>query len=196
MTVEAVNMYFLFVKYERSNIPHFLPISLALAYGLPLAPVLTVFFLNKPCAYYRYSCFLPNEYFLYLGFLLWLFLLVTANVVIFIMVIRNVVFRPILSTNAQLHKRREILLRIQQFALFWILLGLSWIFGFLSILPNFQMQLFEILFCLLTSLQGFVLFIFICLKNPEVRQSFKVTNCLQSGVTSNETNSSSLPLIG
>lgn len=128
---------------------------------------------------------------------MWLFLLVTANVVIFIMVIRNVVFRPILSTNAQLHKRREILLRIQQFALFWILLGLSWTFGFLSILPNFQMQLFEILFCLLTSLQGFVLFIFICLKNPEVRQIFSkciMTNCLQSGVTSNETNSSSLPL--
>ncbi|XP_071830103.1 adhesion G protein-coupled receptor E3-like [Apostichopus japonicus] len=34
MTVEAVNMYFLFVKYERSNIPHFLPVSLALAYGM------------------------------------------------------------------------------------------------------------------------------------------------------------------
>lgn len=31
----------------------------------------------------------------------------------------------------------------------------------------------EILFCLFTSIQGFTLFIFICVKNPEVKKLFK-----------------------
>lgn len=33
MSVEAVNMYLLFVKYERSNIRHFVPIACVMAYG-------------------------------------------------------------------------------------------------------------------------------------------------------------------
>ncbi|XP_071848369.1 adhesion G-protein coupled receptor G4-like isoform X2 [Apostichopus japonicus] len=188
MSVEAVNMYFLFVKYERSTIRHFVPIACVLAYGLPLIPVLTVYFLPRPDKYAH--CFLPLGKPLYFGFLLEVFLLVIFNTTLFIAVVRTVVFRQFLSTNAQRNKKAEVISRIQQFVLFWILLGLSWIFGFLSILPKRKINAFVALFCIFTSLQGVVFFIFFCAKNPEVREGIRKA---KSQLTSqNETNMETL----
>ncbi|PIK33615.1 putative latrophilin-3-like [Apostichopus japonicus] len=132
---------------------------------LPLIPVLTVYFLTRPDEYAH--CFLPLGKPLYFGFLLEVFLLVIFNTTLFIAVVRTVVFRQFLSTNAQRNKKAEVISRIQQFVLFWILLGLSWIFGFLSILPKRKINAFVALFCIFTSLQGVVFFIFFCAKNPE-----------------------------
>lgn len=98
--------------------------------------------------------------------------MVLFNIFIFILVVRKVVFRPILSTTAQRNKRRERINRIQQFVLFWVLLGLSWSFGFLALIPKRKTFTFELLFCISTSTQGIVLFIFITIKNPEVRKKF------------------------
>ncbi|XP_071848719.1 adhesion G-protein coupled receptor G2-like isoform X2 [Apostichopus japonicus] len=188
MSVEAVNMYFLFVKYERSTIRHFVPIACVIAYGLPLIPVLTVYFLPRPDEYAH--CFLPLGKPLYFGFLLEVFLLVIFNTTLFIAVVRTVVFRQFLSTNAQRNKKAEVISRIQQFVLFWILLGLSWIFGFLSILPKRKINAFVALFCIFTSLQGVVFFIFFCAKNPEVREGIRKA---KSQLTSqNETNMETL----
>ncbi|PIK38200.1 hypothetical protein BSL78_24961 [Apostichopus japonicus] len=188
MSVEAVNMYFLFVKYERSTIRHFVPIACVLAYGLPLIPVLTVYFLTRPDEYAH--CFLPLGKPLYFGFLLEVFLLVIFNTTLFIAVVRTVVFRQFLSTNAQRNKKAEVISRMQQFVLFWILLGLSWIFGFLSILPKRKINAFVALFCIFTSLQGVVFFIFFCAKNPEVRKGLRKA---KSKLTSqNETNMETL----
>lgn len=99
--------------------------------------------------------------------------LVVFNIFVFSLVLRNVVFRPMLSTTSQLNKKREMFSRMQQFVLFWMLLGLSWIFGFLAMIPGRETYGLEILFCLFTSIQGFTLFIFICVKNPEVKKLFK-----------------------
>ncbi|XP_071830098.1 adhesion G protein-coupled receptor L3-like isoform X3 [Apostichopus japonicus] len=170
MSVEAVNMYLLFVKYERSNIRHFVPIACVMAYGLPLLPVLSVYFLSRPDAYSY--CFLPSGISLYFGFLLEVLLLVICNMIMFVAVVRKVVLRPFISTNSQVNKKTEVITRIQQFVLFWILLGLSWIFGFLAMLPNWKIYVFEILFCIFTSVQGVILVVFICIKNPQVRKGF------------------------
>ncbi|XP_071830092.1 adhesion G protein-coupled receptor L3-like isoform X6 [Apostichopus japonicus] len=170
MSVEAVNMYLLFVKYERSNMRHFVPIACVVAYGVPILPVLSVYFLSRPDAYSY--CFLPSGISLYFGFLLEVLLLVICNMIIFVAVVRKVVLRPFISTNSQMNKKAEVIARIQQFVLFWILLGLSWIFGFLAMLPNWKIYVFEILFCIFTSVQGVILVVFICIKNPQVRKGF------------------------
>lgn len=118
------------------------------------------------------SCFLPSGISLYFGFLLEVLLLVICNMIIFVAVVRKVVLRPFISTNSQVNKKTEVITRIQQFVLFWILLGLSWIFGFLAMLPNWKIYVFEILFCIFTSVQGVILVVFICIKNPQVRKGF------------------------
>ncbi|XP_071815828.1 adhesion G protein-coupled receptor E5-like [Apostichopus japonicus] len=169
MTVEAVNMYFLFVKYETMSIQYFIPVSCVLVYGYPLIPVLIAVCLTSPDKYD--CCFLPptgSGHFY--GFLFNLLVLVGFNITIFLLVIRKVVFRKIMITSAEQNRKKEIIARIRQFVLFWVLLGPSWIFGFLSILPNREMFFSEILFCICTSLQGFVLFLFVCVRNPEVKK--------------------------
>ncbi|KAJ8022451.1 Adhesion G-protein coupled receptor G2 [Holothuria leucospilota] len=123
------------------------------------------------------NCFLHPGKFLYFGLLLEILVTLIFNIVLFSLVVQRVVCRPILSTNSQ--KRKEIIIRIQHFLLFWVLLGLSWTFGFLLIFPIWPSitVTIEILFCIFTSLQGLILFIFICVKNPDVQKIFKSTNC-------------------
>ncbi|KAJ8022694.1 Adhesion G-protein coupled receptor G4 [Holothuria leucospilota] len=170
---ESVNMYYMFVKYRRTNISNFLPISLLLAYGLPLIPSLIVFFIDQ----YEYQlddyCFLHPGYSLTFGMLLEILLMIIFNIVIYVLVVKSVLFRPMLSQKTAKDKRKEMVNRLQYTALFWILLGLSWTFGFLILIPNRKTQIFEILFCIFTSLQGVLLFLFVCLKNPEVKKALK-----------------------
>lgn len=114
--------------------------------------------------------------------------------IVFVLIVRQVVFRKMLSTNAQRNKKKEIIARIQQFVLFWIFLGLSWSFGFLSAIPKFG-EIFTVLFCIIISLQGFILFIFICVKNPEIKKILVKTRTRftsTQGSQKNLQNSSSL----
>ncbi|KAJ8022249.1 Adhesion G-protein coupled receptor G4 [Holothuria leucospilota] len=170
---ESVNMYFMFVKYRRASITNFLPISFLLAYGLPLIPTLIVYFIDP----YEYKlddyCFLHPGYCLSFGMLLEILLMIIFNIVIYVLVVKQVLFRPMLSQRTTQEKRKEIVNRLQYIALFWILLGLSWTFGFLILIPNRKTQTFEILFCVFTSLQGVLLFLFVCLRNSEVKKALK-----------------------
>ncbi|KAJ8022428.1 Adhesion G-protein coupled receptor G4 [Holothuria leucospilota] len=172
---EAVNMYFLFVKYSRSNnIKFFIPVSFTLCYGLPIIPTLLVYFLDDPRELKDY-CFLHPGNSLYYGLLLEILIMIIFNIVMFTLVVRKVVFRPMMSMNAQSNRMEEVIARIQQFVVFWVLLGLSWTFGFLVAIPNRRTIAIEVLFCIFTSLQGFVLFFFICVKNPEIKKTFQKT---------------------
>lgn len=127
---------------------------------------------------------MPKGKSLYFGFILEVLIMVAFNILIFTLVLRNVVFRPMLSTTSKRNKKREMFSRMQQFVLFWMLLGLSWIFGFLAMIPERKTVALEILFCIFTSIQGFALFIFICLKNPEVKKKFLQTKSYLTGYTS------------
>lgn len=125
------------------------------------------------CIGFPSSCFLQNGAYLYYGFLLEVLLMVIFNIIVFVLIVRRVVFRPILSSNAQKNKKKEMIARMQQFVLFFFLLGISWIFGFLAMIPNRRTYAFEVLFCVFASIQGLVLFMFITVKNPDVRKAFK-----------------------
>ncbi|XP_071830025.1 uncharacterized protein [Apostichopus japonicus] len=179
MTVEAVHMYLLFLKFQSQKafqlkFKYFVPVSAALVYGLSLVPVLVVFFKSSDQS--MEYCFLPTGKGLYFGLLVEILIMVVFNIGVFILLLRRIVFRPMMKSSATRNNKKEMLARMQQFILFWVLLGLSWIFGFLAVIPNRKTYLFEILFCILTSLQGIVLFIFICAKNPEVKKAFKKTS--------------------
>ncbi|XP_071830018.1 uncharacterized protein [Apostichopus japonicus] len=176
MTVEAVHMYLLFVIFKTPKVlqmkaKYFLYVSAALVYSLSLIPVLCVFFISTDQL--SGYCFLPTGSGLYFGLLIELLVMVVFNVGVFSLLLRNIVFRRMVQSSSTRNKKKEMFTRMQQFVLFWVLLGLSWIFGFLAVIPNRKTFAFEILFCLFTSLEGFVLFIFLCAKNPEVKKAFK-----------------------
>ncbi|KAJ8022333.1 Tolloid-like protein 2 [Holothuria leucospilota] len=185
MCAEAVCMYFMFVKYARTSIKYFIPVSFILCYGLPLIPTFLVRFLDK--TELKDYCFLHPGPSLYYGFLLEILVMVIFNMIVFVLIVRQVVFRKMLSTNAQRNKKKEIIARIQQFVLFWIFLGLSWIFGFLSAIPKIG-EIFTVLFCIIISLQGFILFIFICVKNPEIQKILVKTKMRFTSTQDNQRN--------
>lgn len=123
-----------------------------------------------------FSCFLPPGNSLNFGLLLEMGIMTLVNLIVFILLVRKVVLRPMMSKYTKGKRQKEAFDRIQQFVLFWVFLGMSWIFAYLSIIIKREDGLvFEILFCLFTSLQGFVLFVFICGKNEEFRKSIKDT---------------------
>ncbi|XP_071830277.1 adhesion G-protein coupled receptor G7-like [Apostichopus japonicus] len=194
MSVEALHMYLLFVKFKtpklfQLKLRYFVPVSAVSVYGLCLIPVLSVLFLSSQEV--DGYCFLPSGQGLLFGLILEVLVMVLFNLVVFSLLLRNIVFRPIMPSNAKRYKKKEMFSRLQQFVVFWFLLGMSWIFGFFAMIPNRESVVFEYLFCLFTSLQGFFLFIFICLKNPEVVNRFKKTREYLSE-WSNEKNKSSL----
>ncbi|PIK36145.1 putative G-protein coupled receptor [Apostichopus japonicus] len=133
MSTEAMNMYYLFLKAERSTVRHFIPIACLLAYGLPAACALLVVFLDNSTDFQSASyCFIHPGYALYFGFLMEVGAMFVFNFLIFIWVIRKILCRPLLvSKTVENAKRREIIKRVRHAILFWFVLGLSWILDFL-----------------------------------------------------------------
>ena len=123
------------------------------------------------CSIFSYpcSCFITPGNALYYGFLMEVLILVVFNAIVFAFVVRQVIFRPILSTSSSSYKK-EAMSRFQLFVTFWVLLGLSWAFGFLAVIPNRKTIIFEVIFCVFTSLQGFLLVALIFTRNSDVQQ--------------------------
>lgn len=69
------------------------------------------------------------------------------------------------GNNAELQKRVQNTIAIA------VLLGLSWLFGFLAI--GGAQFIFNLLFLIFNSLQGFFVFVFFCLRNREVIKVWK-----------------------
>lgn len=119
----------------------------------------------------HFSCFLPRGKPLYYGFLVEMLSLVVFNVFIFNLLLRNAVFRPMLLIRKphQSEKKSKMFFRMKQFVLFWTLLGLSLIFGYLGNIPGREKYGFQILFRLVTTNQGFALTLFSFVKNPDMK---------------------------
>ncbi|PIK47462.1 hypothetical protein BSL78_15682 [Apostichopus japonicus] len=116
MSIEAIYLYIMFVKRDKSNIQQFLVVSCCVGY---------------------------------------------------------VVCRPLLVSRVQKHsKRDEILARVRHGVMFWFVLGISWVFGFLAALDR-KTFLFDYLFCIFFSSQGVVLFFLLTLSNPELKKIFR-----------------------
>ena len=94
-------------------------------------------------------------------------LCVLYNCIVFVLVMINL-GRGSVATPGQ---RTTTYQRLRIAATLMVLLGLTWIFGALSV--EGSQRVFEYLFCVFTTLQGFFIFYFHCLRQPEVRQHWK-----------------------
>ena len=118
-----------------------------------------------------YSCFISNVGVFFGAFLGPILLVLTFNMVIFIIVI-VVLVRHLCKRSKELKKKAGNLQLMAYITGIAFLLGLTWLFGAFTVV-NVD-QAFQILFTLVSSFQGFLIFILFCVLNSDVRLAWKV----------------------
>ena len=106
-----------------------------------------------------FSCFINNVTVFFAAFLGPIFLVLAFNVVIFVVVIVVLV--------------KNVIKRSKKVNNFGCLLGLTWVFGALTITK--ADQAFQIMFTVTNSLQGFYIFLFFCVLNGNVHSTLLKT---------------------
>ncbi|XP_044264997.1 uncharacterized protein LOC123011562 [Tribolium madens] len=132
---------------------------------LPLFPVLAVFISDKN-NYVNSSAGLcyPSGLGLYLGVWLPVVLVIVINSVIFTVTLYNVVHK---KTDIVFNGYNEALYQWRLAVMLFFMLGLTWCFGFFAKL-DFGL-IFEYLFCITATLQGFTIFLFFIVFNVNTR---------------------------
>lgn len=158
-----------YLQYKRFVIVYYKHIkyltlkSMTIAYTMPLIPVL-VSLLLTPADYSNGNYCYPTGDALNFGVIIPIGLLLTINVTLFILTFKSLNDRKFKTGNTQ----RVLKL---SFCLF-LLLGLSWIFGFVA--KYFRSNTFSYLFTICTTVQGFVTFIYFIIFNKNNRKMIKV----------------------
>ena len=107
------------------------------------------------------------------GMALYTMLLAPIGLVLIINVvcIFSILFALNQSSKMYSHNAIKLLHRIRIIVAFVLLFSLTWLFGFLVV--SNDIIAFQYIFCVLNSLQGFFVFLFYCVRNENVRKSWK-----------------------
>ena len=115
------------------------------------------------------SCFLQIGNTFYFAQLLIMGLIIVYNIVIFILVMYRITCgRKARGSSTRSDSRAEILKRVHNAIAITALLGLTWVFGLLSLIDEQASFVFQVLFCIFNSLQGCVVFIMFCVRQKNV----------------------------
>ena len=166
MFVEAVYQYLVYVRVfgARSYITRFMWKAVPLTWGLSFIPVLSLviydseLYLNNS----RYCWMAPVAF--YPTVLVPVSIILLANLVLYFVIFKNAIcvkntVRSNISDSVRFWSQLRMALCV------FFLLGLGWTFAFLSI--GDARIVFSYLFCIFTSLQGFVIFVFFVLRGRE-----------------------------
>ncbi|XP_071946228.1 adhesion G-protein coupled receptor G7-like [Antedon mediterranea] len=169
-SMEAVNMYLLFVKVFNAKSSKFLWFSMVFAWGIPCIPpivLLTVdvsFYENK---YYCYLNTMEFDVFIY-AVLIPIAIAIFFNSIIFVLVLKSLYCsrsNAMLNKNATLEEKKK---RVFNAIAISFLLGLTWVFGFLSFESKAD-HVFVILFCVFNSFQGVAIFYLFTFRQKEFK---------------------------
>nr|XP_021189816.2 uncharacterized protein LOC110375868 [Helicoverpa armigera] len=161
-----------FIRYVRvlgvSRPSRFMCKFTLIGWGIPLLPVIVTLALDAEnyvpeSSALRSICY-PNGYYLIAGVVLPICIILGINVTLFILVLHAISRgsdQKMKTTDMDLVGAQ---LRVSTFLFF--LLGLTWIFGIFSFTNHL---LWSYLFCLTSTLQGFVLFIYFIICDPNTR---------------------------
>ena len=110
------------------------------------------------------------------GVLIPVALVIVYDAVVFFLVMRRL-SKKVEGKQSAKSDREELLRRFQNALAFIVLLGLTWMVGFLTVIQtpnddNVEIT-FDVIFIVLNSLQGVFIFIFYCMRNPRVRTTWK-----------------------
>jgi len=155
----------LVIIFGSQHIPHLLLKASLFAWGIPLLPVavLLAVDVNNYTSEGRRFCY-PEGLGFYLAVLCPVLMIVTANLLVFGMILHSVIRGSAIKSHRQTG-RKLVMQRIATSVLLFFLLGLSWVFGLVAHLST----LFAYLFCITATLQGFVLFVFFVLGKKQSR---------------------------
>jgi hypothetical protein len=155
-------------------------IYVILTFSLPVCPLLIMFikyedltFISSTCNY----CWLSREFLLY-GLIIPILVIICLNIIFYLYTMIHLCIRnrqqPGLRSTKSDHSRHMQNFKIGLF--FAIIMGFSWILGFLVLIPNSYLQLIgNILFCIVNSLQGFAFSVMVfCMLE---RKSFRKCCC-------------------
>ncbi|XP_071959935.1 uncharacterized protein [Antedon mediterranea] len=180
MSIEAVNMYLMFVKVFYDDIEHFMLKVCLAGYGFPLVIVAVCLGVDVDHYANENYCFIPSGNVRNYGFILIIGILLLFNVVVFILVMRTLTCGRKIAKTVDQTKREIVMKRLQNAIAVSVLLGLTWVFGFLAIdADSTSRDAFQLLFCIFNSLQGLFIFLLFCVRQKDIRDAWK-TCCKES----------------
>ncbi|XP_065683123.1 adhesion G-protein coupled receptor G2 isoform X2 [Hydra vulgaris] len=170
MAIEGLNLYRMFVKvFPGSSSPHifFLNAS-AFAWGIPL--IFTVATAaSKPDSLgpshedkNNTQVCVVQGYPFYFGILLPICVIMAGNICVLVFVLRGI------SGNSNLNNKIDSKKKVRNAFACSALLGLTWIFAILAV--GKATVVFQWLFCIFNSLQGFFIFLFYTVGNKQVKE--------------------------
>ncbi|CAL1539176.1 unnamed protein product, partial [Lymnaea stagnalis] len=169
MLMEGILQYLLFVKVMNTYFTHYMWKTSIPAWGLPVIPVAIVLIIDP--GLYRGGnkyCWMSLPAFYY-SFVIPVGLIVLTNIVIFIMVVVSLCCRKNMTKYSSSSQNQTVVNIRASFVCFCVLgeCSLSWIFGFLAI--DDARIVFQYIFCISVSLQGFVIFAMMTARDKNVR---------------------------
>eukprot|EP00057_Strongylocentrotus_purpuratus_P016535 XP_011671009.1 PREDICTED: G-protein coupled receptor 126 [Strongylocentrotus purpuratus] len=180
MGVEGINTYLIVVRVFDAYIPRFMLKASIVAWGVSGLIVLLTGMASQGNYAATDYCFLqkwPSVG----GLLIPIAIILLANIVIFSLVIRRLIKSANVASNSDAAgtKRKASIERIKNAVSVLLLLGLTWVTGYLTLIDTTS-QVTQTLFIVFNSLQGFFIFILYCARNPVVRAYWaKVCVCGQ-----------------
>ena len=111
---------------------------------------------------FLYSCRVSGNSF-YIAFLVPVLTILIFNFIIFVLVIKS-----LLSDTMRAERRSRGLVHFRRVLGIMTVLGITWIFGILAV--GDVRIVFQYLFCISTSLQGFLIFVIYCMTDRDVRE--------------------------
>ncbi|XP_033111939.1 adhesion G-protein coupled receptor G2-like [Anneissia japonica] len=182
MGVQALIMYYLFVKIYNAHVSNFLAKASLYAWGGPAVIVLATIFVHvDDYVDETEHCFLTLGR-MYVSVAIPVIITLLFNVTMFIFVMHSLCQRG-KFTNRQ-RKKNEGIRMLQNGISINLVMGLTWVFGFFAIRD--ATQVVNILFCVFNTLQGFLIFMMYCVRNKEVRNYWKQIFITVTGTGTNE----------
>ncbi|KAK7478683.1 hypothetical protein BaRGS_00030068, partial [Batillaria attramentaria] len=172
MSVEAFHLYLAVVRVYKTRITRFILKASCFGWGVPLVVVVVTVGVNTTDNYASLNsgiCWLTGVAF-YVAFVAPVCLILLFNAISFLLVLRGILG----LTNNKLNRTKssETAQKLRRAVGVVILLGLTWVFGFLAIDDTSQL-VFNYLFAIFNSLQGLFIFLFYCVFNKDVRAAYK-----------------------
>ncbi|XP_068758664.1 LOW QUALITY PROTEIN: adhesion G-protein coupled receptor G6-like [Montipora capricornis] len=168
MGVEGYNMYMSFVQVMATYQSKFMLKASVVAWGLPAlivtitVSVATSYYGNdEVCVLYGFA-FHASQFGPILA-------IIVVNLIVFILALRSL---SKIGTLVSAEKKATSYQRARTSFAILLLLGLTWLFGALAI--SRAQIVFDYLFSIFNSLQGFLVFFFHCLRQQEVRNQWKM----------------------
>ncbi|XP_030851523.1 adhesion G-protein coupled receptor G6-like [Strongylocentrotus purpuratus] len=176
MGVEGYNTYLIIVKIFNSYIPNFMIKAFLAAWGIPAFIVVLTGAIARGSYAHDDLCFL--QFWAQIGGLLIpMSIILLINIVIFILVVRQLLRSANITGRMKREakvERRKTIERVQNAICILLLLGLTWVTGYLLLIPLFS-QVAQPIFVVLNSFQGFFIFLLYCVRKPHIRKKWGLT---------------------